>query len=417
PTLLGRLAGGPARPLLAGEGDRARERNLARLLEARAGHYASFSLAVESDGQTLDETALGIMRIAIQESGRTRFWLDGYAAVYGAGLLPDAAGWLAGAAYGEPPLVVITDSNVAPLIGASVARALDAPLVVFPAGECHKTLDTVRVLYEAALAHGMERGGTILAVGGGVVGDLAGFVAATLLRGVRWANLPTTLLAMVDAALGGKTGVDLPGGKNLVGAFHPPALVLADSETLATLPPAELRSGLAEVIKAGVIGDPGLLKIVGGGGHAELRAALVRAAGMKVGIVNADPYERGERAKLNLGHTVGHGVEAASGYRLRHGEAIAVGLVAEARLAEELGLAARGLAGQLAEVLGRAGLPTRCPGLAPQAIRAAMSADKKKAGGLLKFALPAAPGDVRIGVIVSEELLLAVLVEMVEAEA
>jgi 3-dehydroquinate synthetase len=202
---------------------------------------------------------------------------------------------------------------------------------------------------------------------------------------------------MADAALGGKVGVDLAEGKNLVGAFHPPVLVAADFDTLTTLPTVEVRCGLAEIVKSGLIGDPVLFDRLAAG-QMTLEAGIVRAAAVKTGIVNADPFERGERAALNLGHTIGHGVEAASGFALRHGEAIAIGLAAEARLAEQLGLAEPGLAQAIRDCLARLGLPVRCPGLAPDVISDRMRSDKKKSRGRLRFALARRVGDVVWGV-------------------
>jgi len=201
------------------------------------------------------------------------------------------------------------------------------------------------------------------------------------------------LLAMVDASMGGKTGADLPVGKNLIGAFHPPRLVLADPETLATLPEAEYVNGMAEVIKHGIIEG---WRVEGG----ELRDSLVRKAmATKVNVIEIDPYERGIRAALNLGHTVGHGVELVSEFKIRHGEAVGIGMVAEARLAELIGLAEAGLSTEIAAELKSVNLPTEIPpDLDRSAIATAMTRDKKKAGGVVKFALPTAFGDVRVGV-------------------
>jgi 3-dehydroquinate synthetase len=297
----------------------------------------------------------------------------------------------------RPPFVLIADENVAAVHGGRLSQAGLAPTLVVPSGEAHKTLATVAALYRGCVANGLERGATVLALGGGVTGDVAGFVAATFMRGVAWANAPTTVLAMADAALGGKVGVDLPEGKNLVGAFHPPALVAADFDTLSTLPAVEVRCGLAEIVKSGVIADPVLFSRLAAG-QIPLEAGIVRAAAVKTGIVNADPFERGERAALNLGHTIGHGVEAASGFALRHGEAIAIGLAAEACLAEQIGLAEPGLAHVVTECLAGLGLPVRCPGLDPAAIQSHMRSDKKKAAGRLRFALPRRIGDVAWGV-------------------
>jgi 3-dehydroquinate synthase len=352
----------------------------------------------------------------------TRFELSACSALMGHGLLVRLPELLA-AKNLRPPFVVITDTGAGYFYGDAVAEALSAPEIRFPQGEAHKTLDTVRELYARCITNGLERDGTLLALGGGVVGDVAGFVAATFMRGVRWVNLPTTVLAMADASLGGKVGVDLPEGKNLVGAFHPPALVVADFDTLATLPEIEARYGLAEVIKAAIIGDADLFAWFSSLNdekstptYPPIPVLIARAAAVKVGIVNADPHERGERAKLNLGHTIGHGVEAASGYAIRHGEAVAIGMVAEARLAEMMGLAEAGLAEMIADCLRRVGLPTHCPGLSAGAIRAAMGADKKKAGGKLKFALPEGIGEVVWGIEADEKLLMAVLEAVTDVE-
>jgi 3-dehydroquinate synthase len=343
----------------------------------------------------------------LSAADHVRFELGSSPALLGRGLLARLPALLAARRL-QPPYVLITDSHVGPLHAAGLAATLPVPVVEFPAGEAHKNLDTVAGLYRACLAHGLERGGTLLALGGGVVGDVAGFVAATLLRGVAWVNLPTTVLAMADASLGGKVGVDLPEGKNLVGAFHPPALIVADTRTLETLPAAQVRAGLAEVIKSGAIGDADLFERLERG-DIELESAIARAAAVKVGVVNADPYERGERAVLNLGHTIGHGVEAASGFRLSHGECVAIGMAAIARLAEDLGVAEAGLTARVESCLRRTGLPVRCPGLDPAAIRAAMAADKKKAHGQLKFVLPRRIGEVIWGQPVDEAALSRLL--------
>jgi 3-dehydroquinate synthetase len=235
-----------------------------------------------------------------------------------------------------------------------------------------------------------------------VVGDTAGFAAATFLRGVPWVALPTSLLAMVDASLGGKTGVDLPEGKNLVGAFHPPRLVLADPQSLDTLPEAELRSGMAEVVKAGVIGDPELFNLCAHG-WGELRSNLGevvrRAMAVKISVIEEDPYEKSSRAALNLGHTLGHAVELVSDFQLRHGEAVAIGMVAEARLAERLEIAEPGLADEIERVLKGLGLPVDIPGgINRQAVLSAIQVDKKRLDGSVRFVLPVRLGEVRVGV-------------------
>jgi len=396
------------RPLLTGRGHAART-PLAELLERRAAHYASFPLRLDAGHDRLEEKLaqaqirLGAFRIR----GMGRQETD---VRVGAGLLDSlgrrlrAAGWTGAS-------LVVADTNTADPYGQAAVDAIRqagvaATLLTIPAGEAHKRLETLARLWQGCLEAGIDRGGTVVAVGGGVVGDLAGFAAATWMRGVRWIGVPTTLLAMVDSSLGGKTAIDLPAGKNLVGAFHPPALVLADTRTLQTLPVAERRCGLAEAVKHGVIADPGLLAAIEalpGNGAATCGDALVaRAMAVKIAVIQQDPYEKGIRAALNLGHTLGHAVELASGFTLRHGEAVAIGLVAEARLAERLGLAAEpGLSDRLARLLARLGLPVEIPpGLDREALRRALLLDKKNEAGTIRFALPIRIGEIRTRVAV-----------------
>ena len=305
------------------------------------------------------------------------------------------------------PILVVTDTNVALLYGEQVVKTLQAAgytasQLVIPAGEAHKNMETVANPWRGCLEAGLDRGSTIVALGGGVVGDLAGFAAATFMRGCNWVAVPTTLLAMVDASLGGKTGFDLPEGKNLVGAFYPPRLVLADSNVLSTLPERELRAGMAEVVKHGVIADPGFPNLYARGWDAvigRLPEVVRRGMAVKVKVIEEDPYEKGVRAALNLGHTIGHAVEFVSGYSLLHGEAVAIGVVAEARLAERLTVADRGLSETLEETLLALGLPIEIPENLPRAdIIRAMKMDKKKAAGVVRFALPVKIGEVKVGV-------------------
>ncbi len=279
---------------------------------------------------------------------------------------------------------------------------------VLPAGESHKTLNTISHLYDEFLKHDLDRGSIVVAVGGGVIGDMAGFAAATFMRGLRWVNVPTTLLAMVDASIGGKTGVDLLQGKNLVGAFHAPSLVIIDPLMLNTLPRREYNAGMAEVIKHGIICDAGLFESLEDGKGFGSPAQIAQALQVKIDVVQRDPFEKGERAILNVGHTIGHGVEAASHFELRHGEAIAIGLIAEARLAEQIGIAESGLADRIEKVIERFKLPTRFNG-DPETVRALMQSDKKKSRGKLKFALPKKIGEAVWGVEVDEGVLMEVL--------
>lgn len=277
---------------------------------------------------------------------------------------------------------------------------------VVPSGEHHKTRETWARLTDALLESGHGRDSAICAIGGGVTGDLAGFVAATYLRGIPVVQVPTTLLAMVDASVGGKTGVDVPAGKNLVGAFHPAALVLADPEVLGTLPREERRAGFAEMLKHGAVADAAhfhaLVEVAPRlaaddtpeATVAETLAGTIAASvRIKSAIVAADPAERGRRAILNFGHTVAHAIEHATRYAVRHGEAVAIGMVLEARVGEALGVTAPGTAGVLERAVRSAGLPTAVPPpLGPDAILAAMRHDKKGRVGIIRCALPAEIG-------------------------
>jgi shikimate kinase/3-dehydroquinate synthase len=400
-TLTARLcASGEVRPLLAGD----LRKNLAALLEKRREHYRAFALQIKTGpldpGQAAREVQTALGRFRVRGMG------PDYDVVVEPGGL-DLLGGLLREHAPEGPLVLVADENVGPLYAERAAASLRradyrVQVAIHPAGERAKTLETAAGMWRAFLQAGLERRSTVVALGGGVTGDLAGFAAASFLRGISWVAVPTSLLAMVDASLGGKTGVDLPEGKNLVGAFHPPRLVLADPQTLGSLPEAELRSGLAEVVKHGVLADPALFAACAEGFEAvksDLAGLVRRAMAVKIAFVQADPYEKGERMVLNLGHTVGHALEVVSGYRMRHGEAVAVGMVVEARLAERLGLAPAGLSGRIAAVLAGLGLPVEVPsGLSHHALVRAMGVDKKKSAGAVRFTLPLAIGKVQAGV-------------------
>ncbi|MBL8160715.1 MAG: 3-dehydroquinate synthase [Anaerolineae bacterium] len=283
--------------------------------------------------------------------------------------------------------VVVTNTTLAPLYGKALTEQLpDASLLIIPDGEQFKTLETVANLYVEFVRAGLDRSGTVIALGGGVVGDTVGFAAATYMRGVRFVQIPTTLLAMVDSSVGGKVGVDLPEGKNLVGAFKQPDKVLIDPDVLATLPARERRCGLAETLKHGLIADPGLLELAEQPDAAP-GELVQRAVQVKVNIVQQDPYEKDIRAHLNLGHTFAHAIEQVSGYTWPHGEAVAVGLVAATRLSARLSLCDEELAKSVEQLLARVGLPTRIGALDPDALYAAMSTDKKWQSGQSRFIL------------------------------
>jgi len=301
---------------------------------------------------------------------------------------------------------VITDSRVSTLYGervlALLAHAgLTAHPFVFPAGEWNKVRDTWAELCDRMIAAGIGRDGAVIALGGGVAGDLGGFVAATLHRGIPYVQLPTTVLAMVDSSIGGKTGVDLPAGKNLVGAFHAPRFVLADVDTLSTLPRNQVAAGCAEAIKHGIIADAVYADDVGraaaaclAGSLDALEAVVERSIRIKAAIVAADAHERGRRQILNFGHTVGHAVESRSGYALLHGEAVAIGMAVETALAEATGHACGGTHRRVLELLERYELPATLPEtLADDELLEAMQRDKKVRASIVRFALPAAVGE------------------------
>ena len=290
------------------------------------------------------------------------------------------------------PLVV--DGNVADLY-CGERGAFPRPSAVIPSGEENKTPATVASLWSAFARLGLGRRDVVAALGGGVTGDLTGFAAATWMRGIDWVNFPTTLLSMVDASTGGKTGCDLPEGKNLAGAFHAPRLVVIDTDFLATLPAPVLADGRAEMIKHEAIGG---LPRRGAPSGVPTAAEIAENLMVKVAIVREDPFERlGRRMLLNCGHTVGHAVEKLSGYRLSHCSSVAIGCVAEARLAVRFGLAPREWPDEFAARFASAGLPTEIPeGMTDEAISSVMAGDKKKAGGgVVDFALPCGWGDVR----------------------
>lgn len=305
--------------------------------------------------------------------------------------------------------VVISDETVAglhaePLLAGLRDKALRTTLLTFPAGEVNKTLATVSALYEGALDAGVDRQTPIVAFGGGVVGDVAGFVAATLLRGLPYVQLPTTVLAQVDSSVGGKTGVDMPHGKNLVGAFHQPRWVFADMAWLATLDPRETRAGLAEAVKHGALSDPALLDRITALGSAlqagepDALAEIIGAAfAIKARIVAADEREAGLRAVLNLGHTVAHALEAATGYaELRHGEAVALGLRCATRMsAVRCGLPAEAVA-RVDAALDACGLPADWARRIDDDVLARVATDKKIQGQSIKVVLLGALGDPRV---------------------
>jgi len=424
-TLLSRLNSDLVqRPLIAAspdqEGGNNAEDNLKEYLARRKEHYASFLHQVDTDAKNPGEIAweVQVRTGAFHLRAMAGPKHPGYDVRVQAGGL-DHLGTMLKARALRGPVVLVTDKNVGALYGDRASGSLRAAgfqtgVVTIQPGETTKNLATISQLWDAFLSARIERGSTVVALGGGVVGDLAGFAAATFLRGVSWVAVPTSLLAMVDASMGGKTGADLLQGKNLIGAFHPPRFVLADSQVLGTLPEVEFTNGMAEVLKHGIIADSDLfeecLRLDRNQNPAALDALVRRGMAVKVKFIETDPYEKGIRAALNYGHTFGHGIELVSNFHIRHGEAVAIGMVLEARLAERHGLAEKGLTDRIAKALQQLGLPVDPPpGLEPDAIISAMQRDKKVAGGVVRFALPLAIGDVRVGVEIEgwEELLRA----------
>jgi 3-dehydroquinate synthase len=337
--------------------------------------------------------------------------LGGSSIRVGRGLF-DRAGAIAREVAPAHRYALITDSNVGSLYAEKVRNQLEkgsAEVLTIPAGESNKTRESWARLTDQMLAKKFGRDSVVIALGGGVVGDVAGFVAATFMRGIPVVQIPTTLVAMVDASIGGKTGVDTPAGKNLVGAFHPPAAVLVDPQLLATLPLREMRAGFAEIVKHGVIADDVYLREVASGASEMLSAGgsasdrmlslIVRSVEIKADIVSRDEREEGLRKTLNFGHTIGHAVELVSGYSLLHGEAVAIGMALEGRLAEQIGVAKAGTAATIVKALQSAGLPTDLPtGFMAGEVIEAMKSDKKGVSGKTRFALP-----LRIGAMAGAE--------------
>jgi 3-dehydroquinate synthase len=341
-----------------------------------------------------------------------------YAVLVGCGLLGDPD-LLRGMLRGRQVLVV-TNEVVAPLYLPRIEPSLEGFQVAvetLPDGEVHKTLDSAGQLFGRLARLGAQRDATIVALGGGVIGDLAGFAAACWMRGVPFVQVPTTLLAQVDASVGGKTAVNLPQGKNLVGAFHQPCGVICDIDTLATLPPREFGAGLAEVIKYGAIRDPLFFAWLEAHAAALLARepamlveAVARSVKHKAEVVAADEREAGERALLNFGHTFGHALEAAGGYQeLLHGEAVAIGMLQAARLSAALGLATEADAARLDTLLQRLGLATRPPPHEPASLLEFMRLDKKALSGRMRLVLWRGVGRAEVVEDVADESVLNAL--------
>ncbi len=317
---------------------------------------------------------------------------EGYDVVIGSGLLQDS-GRLLRAALGDCRLAVVADSNVAPLYRNPLQQSLraagfDAPAYVFPAGEANKRMETLSEMLEFFAGERLTRKDCVVALGGGVTGDMAGFAAGCYLRGVRYVQIPTTLLAAVDSSVGGKTAVDLSAGKNLAGLFHQPSLVVCDTATFDTLAEDEFANGLAEAVKTAILDDEALFALLEAGNARENSTDIVtRCVAFKARIVEADETETGLRKTLNLGHTAGHAIERCSDFTIPHGHAVAAGLAIIARAAERLGWVQEPIARRIEAALTKNGLPTTTE-FSPEALAEAALSDKKRAGGSITLVVP-----------------------------
>jgi shikimate kinase / 3-dehydroquinate synthase len=395
---------------------------VAALLKARAPAYRELHYTLDTTVHSPEETAAHVLAIYRAEQARIAVKVPAnsdhvghYDILFGEGVIDQLGSAMAGRGW-TAPFAIVSDDTVAPLHAERVRQALgragiDAFIHSLRPGESHKTLQSVEDIYRACSQHGLERSSAIVAVGGGVVGDVAGFAAATYLRGVPFVQAPTSLLAMADSSIGGKVGVDTSFGKNLVGAFKQPEMVAIDTGCLRTLPMVELRCGYAEIVKAALISGGDAYRrviasaqqhFVAGQSNEWVIAPLRDAIELKRQVVEEDPYEKGRRALLNLGHTFGHGLETWSHFAVKHGEGVSLGMVCAVRLSHMLGLCSGDLAEEVTGLLADAGLPVSLPGVDADAVWQLMQSDKKKQAGKLRFIVPRAPGDVFITSSVTE---------------
>lgn len=403
-----------------------------RLLLERKASYNQY-LQVDTGGRSIQAVAQEMLEISNQMAEENRWQTrltskipvqhpeGSYEVVIGGDLLTS----LANTVDLSHPIALITDINVSKHYVKNLRDINLIARIITPAGEEYKRLRTVRSIYDQLLEAGMDRGGTIITLGGGVVGDMGGFAASTFMRGVRLVQCPTSLLAMVDASVGGKTGVDLAQGKNLVGSFKQPEAVIADIDTLKTLPGEEMLSGMAEVVKAGVIASADLLdsiedfapRLTGSVLNnnrklplADLQVLVVESILIKRDVVEADPFERDERMLLNLGHTFAHAIEKSSGYSIRHGEAVSMGLVASAKLSSTLFYCGSEVSDRIEAILSKLNLPTRIPAeLKSDMLLENMKTDKKVKSGERRFVLIRDVGDVFVETGVPEPAVRSIL--------
>jgi shikimate kinase / 3-dehydroquinate synthase len=405
------------RPLLEVPNPMAR---IVELLRQREESYGRFS-QMETSATSPDEVTQKLIGI-FQANPDLRMPITAsdvrYEFIVGGGILP----FVSQLAAIRGPVTIITDSNIGPLYTESCGHS-DHVISVAP-GQRYKTLDTVRNICEELVEKGFDRSTTIIALGGSVISGLAGFVAATYMRGIDCVQCPTSLLAMADTSIGGKAGINLPQGKNLIGAFKQPKAVVVDVATLQSLSPREFASGMAEVIKQSLIGDPNLFREIENGAWihktgepqprlAELQALVARAIQVKINIIQEDPFDRGRRTLLNLGHTFAHAIEIVSDHAIRHGEAVAMGLVTAANLSARLGHCSVKLQHRIETALEASALPNRIPSdVQPDRLLKVMAADKKKKAGRLRFVLLRDVGDAFVTDAVDQTAVIETLSDM-----
>jgi len=390
------------------------------LLQERENGYGQFSqmLTTAKSPAEVTQNLLGIfqsnpdMRVPIKAKEQQ------YDYIVGSGLLP----FLKNLAGISGPCAIITDDVVGPLYAGSCGE-IDV-VVTIPAGQQQKTLATVETICEQLVDSEIDRHGTIIALGGPVISSIAGFVAATYMRGVDFVQCPTTLLAMADTSIGGKAGINLSKGKNLIGVFKQPKAVIADIATLQSLSPGEFASGMAEIIKQGIIGDQSLLQKIEQGDWrktvgelqthlAELQEIIAQAIQVKIKIVQEDPYDQNRRALLNLGHTFGHAIESLTRHTTPHGEAVAIGIVAAINLSARLGFCSADLQVYIEKLLNHVNLPTRIPqAIAPAELLKTMFHDKKKLSGKPRYVVVRDIGDVFVTADIPQEAVLQTIAEL-----
>ncbi|HHZ20887.1 MAG TPA: 3-dehydroquinate synthase [Firmicutes bacterium] len=427
-TIRRRLANVRNRPLLTGDDPAEQAEQIRRLLAEREPLYRQADIYIATDAlETPERVAEEVIKSLQQLETRrveVNLGVRSYPIVIGTGLLSRLGRYLEQMVL-QDPLLIVTNPTVGDLYLERVEGALQAAgrrfaVVQVPDGEEYKCLEQVARIYDAAVEAGLERNSAVLALGGGVIGDMAGFVAATYLRGVKFIQLPTTLLAQIDSSVGGKVAVNHPRGKNLIGCFYQPQGVFTDLTVLKSLTDRDYTAGLAEAVKSAVIRDAALFELL----EAETAAINRRDPGIlgelvervcriKADVVAEDEREQGSRAILNFGHTVGHAVETVTDYRLfRHGEAVAIGMVAATAMAAEVGHCGRELVGRISDLLGAFGLPTQLPGVSVGELFAAMGRDKKVSQGRVRFVLPRTLGVVEWGCQVPDEVVRRVLLAL-----